>query len=444
MKQTDYKKIAVEFCRFLLGLVFIFSGFVKAVDPLGTTYKNLDYLSAFGLNVFDFLAMPLAFAQIAVEFAMGVCLIAGVYRKFHAVLFLAFMCFMTPLTFYLALKNPVTDCGCFGDALILTNWETFSKNIVLLAAAVVVFLWYKKMTPLYIVPKSSSCVTAFTYIFIVGVSLYCYTYLPLLDFRPYKVGADIPELMAVPENAQLDEYETKYIYSKDGIETAFTLEDYPKNDSTWTFVDSKSKLIKKGYESPIHDFIIENEDGEDITGDILNNDSYTFLLIAHKLEKASDSNIDKINEIFDFCIQQGYSFYCLTASLPADIKEWKENTGAEYPFYTMDDIPLKTIIRSNPGLLLIKSGIIQNKWSNPRIPGEEALAQPLEETEWGQIPANQAKRNIALLALSFLSALALLFWLDWRSQSNQKVSKVPNVPKTKNTNIKQNKILKEK
>jgi uncharacterized membrane protein YphA (DoxX/SURF4 family) len=400
-----------------LGLVFIFSGFVKAVDPLGTTYKTQDYLSAFGLDIFGFLASPFAFAQIAVEFAMGVCLIAGVYRKFHAILFVVFMCFMTPLTLYLALKNPVTDCGCFGDALVITNWQTFFKNIVLLAATIVVFLWYKKITPFYKVEKSQSYVTAFTYFFILCVSLYCYTYLPILDFRPYKIGADIPELMAVPENAPLDEYKTTFIYSKDGIEQEFTLEDAPKEDSTWKFVDSKTKLIKKGYESPIHDFTIVNEDDEDITEDILSNDSYTFLLIAHKLEKASDSNIDKINEILDFCVQQGYGFYGLTSSLPADIKEWRENTGAEYPFCTMDDTPLKTIIRSNPGLLLIKNGVIINKWSNPRIPGEEMLEQALEDSQWGQIPENHAGRNVVLLGLILLSGLALLFWLDRKGNS---------------------------
>ena len=145
----QYKKIIVELCRIFLGLVFLFSGFVKAVDPLGTTYKNLDYLSAFGLDIFDVFALPLAFAQLAVEFGMGVCLLLGIYRYFHSILFLLFMCFMTPLTLYLAIKNPVTDCGCFGDALIITNWQTFYKNLALLAATIIVFFWYKWMTPLY-------------------------------------------------------------------------------------------------------------------------------------------------------------------------------------------------------------------------------------------------------------------------------------------------------
>jgi hypothetical protein len=176
--------------------------------------------------------------------------------------------------------------------------------------------------------------------------------------------------MKIPEGAETDVYETTFIYAKDGVEQAFTIDNYPKEDSGWSFVDSKSKLIKKGYEPPVHDFVITTEQGDDITDEILADENYTFLLIAHKLEKANDSHIDKINEIYDYAKQHGYNFICLTASIPSEIQRWKENTGAEYPFCTMDDITLKTIIRSNPGLLLIKKGTVLNKWPNGRIPKE--------------------------------------------------------------------------
>jgi uncharacterized membrane protein YphA (DoxX/SURF4 family) len=408
MKITERtRKITVEFCRVFLGLVFIFSGFVKAVDPMGSTYKNLDYLSAFGLNIFDFSALPLAFAQIAVEFAMGVCLLLGIYRRFHSILFLAFMCVMTPLTLYLALKNPVTDCGCFGDALIITNWQTFYKNIFLSAAAFVVFFEYKRITPFYS-KKSKFPTFLFVYAFILSVSFYCYAYLPIWDFRPYKIGANIPELMIIPEGAPADEFETTLVYSKDGAEQEFTMKDYPKGDASWTYVDTRVKLLKKGYEPPVHDFTITTEDGDDITEDVLSDASYTFLLIAHKLGKANDARINRINEIYDYCLQYDYRFYCLTSSLPDEIKEWKENTGAEYPFCTMDDITLKTIVRSNPGLLLIKDGTIINKWPDLCIPGEKALSQPLEDSQWGQVPPNHNGRNILLLSIVFIFLLFAL------------------------------------
>jgi uncharacterized membrane protein YphA (DoxX/SURF4 family) len=408
------KKISVEFCRFFLGAVFIFSGFVKAVDPMGTMYKNLDYLSAFGLDIFNFAALPLAFAQLAVEFAMGVCLLLGVYRRFHSILFLAFMCFMTPLTLYLAIKNPVTDCGCFGDALIITNWQTFGKNIFLLAASIVVFSEYKRITPFFYIKKLP--VTLFIYAFILGVSLYCYAYLPILDFRPYKIGANIPELMAVPDGAPSDEYETAFIYSKNGKEQEFTLKNYPKGDTTWTFVDRKIKLIKKGYEPPIHDFSITSEENGDITEDVLTDSSYTFLLIAHKLQEADDSRIDQVNEIYDYCIQNNYKFYCLTSSGSMEIKEWKENTGAEYPFYITDDIALKTIIRSNPGLLLLKNGNVINKWPNRLIPDEKTL-----ETPWGEIPPNPAGRNTVLLSSAFILGLLAFFFYDRQKKIKKNV-----------------------
>lgn len=363
------KKIIVETCRVLLGVVFAFSGFVKAVDPLGSAYKISDYFAAWGLHALDFLALPGSFFQSAMEFALGVFLLAGVYRKITAWLILLVMCFMTPLTLYLAIANPITDCGCFGDALVITNWQTFYKNIVLLAAAAVVFLWHKRMSFLF--PKKARFfVLTVTFLFIIGFSLYCYTCLPVLDFRPYKIGNNISEGMKIPEGAETDVYETTFIYAKDGVEQAFTIDNYPKEDSGWSFVDSKSKLIKKGYEPPVHDFVITTEQGDDITDEILADENYTFLLIAHKLEKANDSHIDKINEIYDYAKQHGYNFICLTASIPSEIQRWKENTGAEYPFCTMDDITLKTIIRSNPGLLLIKKGTVLNKWPNRRIPKE--------------------------------------------------------------------------
>jgi uncharacterized membrane protein YphA (DoxX/SURF4 family) len=413
------KKIIVEFCRLLLGAVFIFSGFVKALDPMGTMYKNQDYLSAFGLDFFNFLALPLAFVQIAVEFGMGVCLLLGIFRRFHAILFLIFMCLMTPLTLYLALENPVTDCGCFGDALIITNWQTFFKNVFLLTAAVVVFFWYKWITSFYS-KKSKFKVFLFAYAFIVAVSVYCYIYLPIWDFRPYKTGANLPELMTIPEGIPADEYETALIYSKNGVEQVFTLDDYPKGDTTWTFVDTKTQLIKKGYEPPIHDFSITDEEGDNITEDVLSDSSYIFLLIAHKLESASDSKIDRINEIYDYSILNRYKFYCLTSSGADEIREWKEHTGAEYPFCIVDDVALKTIIRSNPGLLLLKGGTVINKWPNRCIPGEEALELPLENSQWGQIPPNHSRKIVGSLSFVFALCLFVFFLYDRRKNKKER------------------------
>jgi uncharacterized membrane protein YphA (DoxX/SURF4 family) len=405
-------KILVEICRIFLGAVFTFSGFVKAVDPWGSAYKIHDYLVAFEMDAYDFAAIPGAFFQSAVEFGLGVCLLLGVFRYFNALLSLLIMLFMTPLTLWIALKNPVTDCGCFGDAWVISNWQTFYKNIFLLAAAILLTTRHTLMQPLF-TQKSYRMASVWPYLFIIGLSFYCYKYLPVLDFRPYKIGVNISQGMSIPEDAEQPVYESILIYSKDGRQKSFSLENYPQDDSTWVFVDSKSKLVKKGYEPPIHDFSITTDTGEDITDLILNNASYTFLLIAHKLEEANDANVEKINEIYDFAVANNYHFYALTASLPDKIQKWRDITGAEYPFCTMDDIPLKTIIRSNPGLLLIKDGVIVNKWPGTKLPGGSDLSKPLEETDLGKIKEVRKVRTISSVALVLGCPLLILFLYDF-------------------------------
>ena len=411
MGQT-FKKIIVEFSRIILGAVFVFSGFVKAVDPWGSVYKIMDYLAAFNFGFFDFTALPFAFFLFAVEFSIGVCLLLGVFRRVNTVFVLIFMLVMTPLTLYLAIKNPVTDCGCFGDALILTNWETFFKNLPLLFMAIVLFLWYKSMTPVF-TKKCDSLITFWVYLFIIGFGMYCFFFLPALDFRPYKVGTHIPALMEIPEGAEQPVFDTKLIYSKDGIQREFTIKDYPKDDTTWAFVNSRTITVKKGYEPPIHDFSITTEEGNDITDHVLADSSYTFLLIAHKLEEASDENVDKINDIYDYSKKFGYNFFALTSSLPVEIQDWIKNTGAEYPFSTMDDIALKTIIRSNPGLVLLKNGTIINKWSNSTLPDLSELKVSLNSSNIGKIPENRDTEKIVIISLILVVPLLVLFLYDF-------------------------------
>lgn len=387
-----------EVSRVLTGFVFIFSGFVKAVDPWGYTYKIMDYLEAFGMSFLDPLALVASFFISALEFALGLCVLLGIYRRFHSIVLLSFMSFMTVLTLYLAIANPVKDCGCFGDALVISNWETFFKNIVLLLAALALFRWYKHTTPVFLSRKAKPWAVGIPWVFILAVSFYCYLYLPILDFRPYKIGNNITQLMEIPEDAPTDEYDITFIYSKDGVEQKFTTENYPKTDD-WEFVERIDKLVKKGYEPPISDFEIYNEEGEDITDIILDDFDYTFLLVAWRLEDANDSYVYKINETYDYAKEKGYSFYCLTSSPESEIENWIKETGADYPFCNVDGITLKTIIRSNPGLVLLKGGTIINKWPSRSIPIEnKEEVMPLDSSTIGAMPANHDVRNILILA----------------------------------------------
>jgi len=401
------KKIAAETGRILIGCVFIFSGFVKAVDPLGSAYKFGDYFTAFGMPWLNALTLPASFILSGLEFLLGVFILAGIYRKGTSLLILLFMIFMTVLTFYLALENPVSDCGCFGDALVISNWETFFKNIILSIFAIIIFIWKKYITPLFSI-RSYWMVGLYSTLFIFGVSVYCYVNLPIIDFRPYKIGVNISESMNIPEGAPQDEYSTVFIYEKDGVKQEFTLENYPADDPEWTFVDSKSELIKKGYTPPIHDFTITTLEGDDITDIVLEDTSYTFLLISYKLEKANDSNVDNINEIYDFSQQYNYPFYCLTASEDKQINNWIENTGAEYPICTTDEITLKTIIRSNPGLLLLKKGSIVNKWPQRDLPQNELLKAPLNQTILGETPPNrEMEKTLTAAGILFIPLIVI-------------------------------------
>ena len=417
--------IITTVCRFVLAVVFIFSGFVKAIDPLGTQYKIQDYLDALGwTDVFPESIPFIAAALLGMlEFCLGVYLFFGIRRIIAPRAVVAVMAIMTPLTFWLALDNPVSDCGCFGDAVVLTNRETFGKNVVLLAMSLVVLKWRKRIFPLA-TTRFDWLIALYGFLYIFCMTIYCYRHLPIFDFRPYYVGADIRQGMEIPEGKEPTECETRFVLQKDGVEKEFTLENYP--DSTWTFVDSRTVVKKKGYEPPIHDFsMIRYEDGEDITEQVLADERYTFLLVAHQLDQASDSRIDLINELYDYCLEYGYAFYCLTSSSDEDILKWQEDTGAEYPFCLMDNITLKTMVRSNPGLILLKKGVVIHKWNVVDFPDEYQLSRSLEELPLGEINqktfANRLFGVFVWFAFPlFLMCMSDLAWERYRKGRNLK------------------------
>lgn len=416
--------ICIVVCRFVLAVVFIFSGFVKAIDPLGTQYKIQDYLDAFGwTGVFPAFVPFLASVLLGIlEFCLGVYLFFGIRRIITPRAVVALMAFMTPLTFWLALDNPVSDCGCFGDAVVLSNWETFWKNVILLIMSVVVLKWRKRIFPL-VTTRFDWLIALYGFLYIFCMSIYCYRELPVFDFRPYHVGADIRKGMEIPEGEEPTVFETLFILQKDGVKKEFTLEDYP--DSTWTFVDSRTIVKKQGYEPPIHDFsMINYEDGEDVTERVLADPNYTFLLVSHQLNLADDSKIDLINELYDYSLEYGYGFYCLTSSSDEDIEKWQENTGAEYPFCLMDNITLKTMIRSNPGLMLLKEGKVVRKWSVNSFPDEYQLEGPLTELPLGTVDEGSfIYKTIWVMAWFvfplFIICMADLMWERYRKHQRK-------------------------
>ena len=411
LKNDKFRKITVLVCRILLGIVFIFSGYAKAVDPLGGTYKIEDYLTAFEMDFFIPIALIAAVILSSLEFLLGICMLLGANIRSTSFLTLVFMCVMTPLTLYIALYNPVTDCGCFGDALKISNWATFWKNVVFITMAIIVFVW-RKHSPSLFTQRTEWLISIYSGFFAIAISAYCYYNLPIIDFRPYKNGTEIAKSMEYPEGAEKPVYDVTFIYEKNGVQKEFTLENYPtKDDTTWKFVDQKSVLIKEGYEPPIHDLTMEDPDEGDILEDVLADTSYTFWLVSYRVDRANTSNRKKINAAYEFAREHGYRFYGFTSTglESREMREYIVEASAEYPFVNTDEITLKTIIRSNPGLVLIKNGVIVNKWSNKNIP---TFDKPLEQSVHGVVQAPDKTRVVILSIIAFIIPLILIYFFD--------------------------------
>ncbi len=402
----------VNVCRMAVALTFILSGYVKAVDPLGTQYKIHDYLVAAGMSdiVPDAVTLGASVLLAAAEFCAGVLLLFAIHRRTVSRLVLVFMAVMTPLTLWLAVADPVEDCGCFGDAVVLTNWETFAKNVVLLACTLVVFR--RPMMMVRFISKTNQWIILnYTVLFILVSSVYCLYYLPILDFRPYHVGADIRKGMEFPEGAEQPQFETTFILEKNGTRKEFTVDDYP--DSTWTFVDSRTVQTAAGYVPEIHDFYMQTLDGEeDVTDKILDEEGYAFLLISPHIEQADDLNFGDIDMIYEYCMDHGYSFRCLTASSGDAIQRWRDITGAEYEFLHADETTLKTVIRSNPGLVLLKHGVVLWKWSHNDLPELNENSPRLEDTVYGTVKQESLTGTLTEIVLWFVLPLLLLTFAD--------------------------------
>ena len=420
-------KMIVNLCRIIVAVTFIFSGFVKAIDPIGTQYKLQDYLGAIGMAGIlpNWTLLAVAVFLAAIEFCIGIFLLFAIQRRLISKLTVAFMAFMTMVTVWIVVADPVKDCGCFGDALHLTNTETLIKNIVLLVCSLVIM--YRPLAMFRFVSKSNQwIVTNYTIVFILvssGLSLY---YLPIFDFRPYHIGVNIPRGMEIPKGAKLPQFKTTFIMEKNGQRKEFTLENYP--DASWKFIDSKTVQTSEGYIPPIHDFsITDNKTGLDLTNSVLGHKGYTFLLIAPHLETADDSNFGDIDRLYEYAQSYDIPFYCLTASTAKAIKRWIDLTGAEYPFCITDEAVLKTIIRSNPGLLLLKDGTIINKWSHNNLPNEAKLSRPISQSSLGKMPKDSVPAKILEIVLWFILPLTLLTladrlwaWSKWVRLKEQK------------------------
>ncbi len=352
--------------RYFGGVIFVFSGFVKGVDPAGTQIKFSDYLAAAGIYLPDNILLIAAILLCLSEFLIGVSLITGSFYKVGVIGYLVFMGIFTPLTLLLALYNPVSDCGCFGDAVHLSNWQTFFKNLILIIPGIFLAFSIKKF-PFHDGIIKAATIMGITALMFTLFMLYNVVYNPVIDFRPYKTGTNFPLSMSIPSGAPPPEFEVTFLYKKNGEIREFTLENYPEGDTTWEFVDQKSVLTKKGYEPPIKDFFISTIDGVDITNLIINDPGYTLLMISHRLTKANKKKIEEGMSAGFSAAPSNINFYVVTGSSVNEIEAFRNGLN----FCIADKTMLKTIVRTNPGYLLIKDGTIIGKWSAANLPAPE-------------------------------------------------------------------------
>lgn len=402
-------RLVKNLCRIIVGIVFIYSGFVKGIDPLGSDYKFTDYFNAFGMGWMNATTLFFSFALSLAEFLIGIALLFNLWVSRMAWGSLLFMAFFTPLTLVLALTNPVSDCGCFGDAMILTNWQTFWKNIILLLLAIMIFMYrkeYKSSLPL---------VGQFSFLALAGagmlcLSVYCYRHLPVLDFRPYAVGKNITEGMRLPEGAEPDQYEVtlKYKNKQTGEVQSFTEENYPWQDTlNWEYESSSERLVKKGYITPIHDLVIEHPTLGNITEEILEDDNHTILAVAYNLTQSDVQYQPAINRLAEYAQEKGIRFYGLTSSSERDIETYKKRYHVPYEFCTADEIQLKTMIRSNPGVIILREGTILDKWAGKDVPDVKEL-QDTDLTAYCVYSREQMQRIYLVYSIILLFFVAYL------------------------------------
>ncbi len=354
-------KILVTFSRIFVAALFLFSGFIKLNDPLGFSYKLQEYFAEGVLNL-EFLipyALLIAVFLVIFEVILGITLLLGYLPKFTVWSLLLMIVFFTFLTFYSAYFNKVTDCGCFGDALPLTPWESFTKDVILLILILVLFFGQKYIRPVLPVSTHKWIVFA-SFTACLGFAYYVLMHLPVFDFRAYKIGTNIQEGMEIPEGAPKAEfaYHWKFKLSNGKEQIITTSGDYPS--VVGKFIDVETETIKEGYEPPIHDFAIEKDD-VDYTSEFLAKENL-ILIVTYNLSKSEAEGFSKVKEITDKAISNGYDVIGLTASTPQDISLVQQKHGLSFEFYTTDETALKTILRSNPGIVKLSKGTILEKW----------------------------------------------------------------------------------
>ena len=391
IRLESIRKNITTICRLLVGILFIISGLIKANDTTGFGYKLDEYWYVFHIPFLNPISVYLAMFICVVEIGLGISLLLGTFRKITLNLLILMIVFFTFLTFYSAYFDKVKECGCFGDAIKLTPWQSFSKDIALCILIGILWLNRKFIKPLWLEDGRGERILYGGIILSVVFTIYCWYYLPVVDFLPYAVGKDIVKQMTIPPGAPVDKLEMKFIYQKDGKDYFISmnqLDSFSKRPDfeTYKYIDRKDVLISKGYEPPIHDFVIyadvQGGNGRmEVTKTFLDQKGFK-LVIAHQILETSNLKSQKdIIKLVQEISKHGIQIWGLTSSSSEVIEKYKKDNGVNYNFYAADGTMLRTMIRANPGILLLKDNVIIGKWPGTMTPSANDIIELMKNTK---------------------------------------------------------------
>ncbi len=376
------KNKLIWFCRIAVGLLFIFSGLIKANDPLGFSYKLEEYFEVFHTTWLNGFALSLSILLCALEMILGFALLVGV-RAIQVIWgLLLLIIFFAFLTFYSAYFKVVQTCGCFGDAIPLTPWQSFTKDLILLLLVLVLFVNRKTVKSLTNAKTSDKLLIGATIVSI-GFGLYTYNFLPVMDFLPYKVGANILQEMKTPPGAPVDEFEVTYVLKNKNTQNTKTMSDkeYLKSgiwkDTTWAVQGSpESKLIKKGFEPKIRDLNIQDAQANNYNQELLSSPFYSLWIVAYNLDDTNSEAVNRINALAAN-LTQNYNTrtILLTSNAPENAQKFAKDHKLVSELFYADGVPLKSMVRANPGIILIKNGTVINKWHFHNMPKYEDIVK---------------------------------------------------------------------
>ncbi|MDR0228817.1 MAG: DoxX family membrane protein [Flavobacteriaceae bacterium] len=353
-------KVIAQLSRLFVGVLFIISGLVKLNDPTGFSFKLEEYFSEAVLNL-PFLephALSLAVILVIAEVLLGVALLLGFMRKLTLILLFLMIVFFTFLTFYSAYFNKVTDCGCFGDAIPLTPWGSFSKDVVLLVLILIIMKYQKFIKPIF-TPKANGTIVLVALLLCGFMGYWVLNHLPLKDFRAYKVGTDIVKDMSIPEGAPKSEYEIVFHYEVDGVKKPFTMQELANLPEGAKFIDREEKLIKEGYQPAIHDFTMDRDGANHI--EELMKEPKLILIISYDLDRADEKGLAAMKDFANKAIVKGYKVIGMSASSEDKIEKNVKKYELPFEYFTCDGTTLKTVERANPSIVVIEKGVIVEK-----------------------------------------------------------------------------------